>query len=229
MKVDVRQLVRAPPVKPEFGPTLPQLLAPRIDSLPKIVARTLAVVGVIVVVAIVALALRLRDPVYSTPAGSPVSFSTTYSRSMTREPTAPGVFLALRENSSVGLAASFQIATLHLPRYSGQISGLLPVLAAKRIAALAASDPTFVLWSQGRTRINLVPGYTFTYQVKIGGRPYWGRYVLLTRDISGDRVGLLITMLTDPALLASATPPITPDSVASVGVLFEPLERLRFG
>jgi hypothetical protein len=35
-------------------------------------------------------------------------------------------------------------------------------------------------------------------------------------------------MLTDPALLSAATRPITPDSVASVGVLFEPLERLRF-
>ena len=96
------------------------------------------------------------------------------------------------------------------------------------IRHLQSSDASFVLWSQGRTRINLVPGYTFTFQQTIDGRPYWGRYVLLTPHISGDREGLLITMLTDPALLKGATAPVTPDSVASVGVLFDPLERLRF-
>ena len=58
-------------------------------------------------------------------------------------------------------------------------------------------------WSRGRTRINLVPGYSFTYQRTIDGRVYWGRYVLITRNISGDRNGILISMLTrpDPARL----------------------------
>jgi hypothetical protein len=228
--VDVRQLLRSPPVKPQFGPTLPDLLAPRIDSLPRIVARILAALVVVVVVVVVMIVVRLHDPVYSY-AGPPASlkFNTSYSRAMTREPVRRPTLLALRQNSSVGLAASFEIATLRLPRYSGEISGLLPVIATNLIRHLTAADPSFVLWSQGRTRINLVPGYTFTFQRTIGGRPYWGRYVLLTPDISGDREALEISMLTDPALLAVAKPPITPDSVASVGVLFEPLERLRFG
>ncbi len=226
--MDVGRLFRSAPVKPEFGPPLPELLRPRIDSLPRTVARLLVALAVVVVAVAVVIGLRLHDPVYS-HSGPPASFSTSYSRAMTREPTGRGVLLSLRENSSVGLAASFQIATLHLPAYAGEISGLLPVLAVNLIHRLAASDPTFVLWSQGRTRVNLVPGYTFTFQRTIGGRPYWGRYDLLTPQIKGDREGLLISMLTDPALLAAATPPITPDSVASVGVLFEPLERLRFG
>ena len=227
--MDVRQLLRSPPVKPQFGPTLPDLLAPRIDSLPRIVARILAVLGVIVVAVIVAVVVRLHDPVYSF-AGPPnaLRFKTSYSRAMTREAARAPVLLALRQNSSVGLAASFEIETMALPRYGGEISGLLPVVAAGLIRKLSASDRSFVLWSQGRTRINLVPGYTFTFQRTIGGRPYWGRYVLLTPHISGDREGLLITMLTDPALLKGATAPVTPDSVASVGVLFDPLERLRF-
>lgn len=225
--MNVKQLLRTAPVKAEFSPTLPQLLAPRMDSLPRIVARVIAALAVIAVALIVLLVLRLRDPVYS-HSGPPASFSTSYSRAMTREPTPPGALLALRQNSSVGLAASFEISTLRLPAYSGEISGLLPVIAGTYIRRLAAGDPTFVLWAQGRTRINLVPGYTFTYQRTIGGHPYWGRYVLLTPHISGDREGLLITMLTDPALLSGATEPVTPASVASVGVLFEPLERLRF-
>ena len=87
----------------------------------------------------------------------------------------------------------------------------------------------YVPWSRGRTRINLVPGYGFTYQRTIDGRVYWGRYVLITPHVSGDRNGILISMLTDPTpLLTTATKPVTPDSVGSVGVLFEPFERLRF-
>jgi hypothetical protein len=225
--VDVRRVWRSPAVKPQYGQSLPQLLAPRIDSLPRIVARILAALAVVLALVVVALIVRLRDPAY-THSGPPASFSTTYSRAMTREPVRSPVLLDLRENSSVGLAASFEITTLHLPRYSGEISGLLPVLAVDMIRHLQASDPTFVLWSQGRTRINLVPGYTFAFQRKLDGRPYWGRYVLITPAITGDREGLLISLLTDPALLSAATPPITPDSVGSVGVLFEPLERLRF-
>jgi len=229
--VDLNRLLRTAPVKARFGPTLPQLLAPRIDSLPRIVARILAVAVVAVVVAAVIVALQIRDPVFSYHGvpGGPASFSTPYSRSMTREPTGPGVLFSLRQDSSVGLAASFQITTLALPAYPGEISGLLPVLAIKLIDRLAAHDRSFVLYSQGRTRINLVPGYTFTYQTTIQGRPYWGRYVLLTPHLRGDRAGLLISMLTDPNLLSAAVKPVTPDSVASVGVLFEPLERLRFG
>jgi len=37
-------------------------------------------------------------------------------------------------------------------------------------------------------------------------------------------------MLADPTpLKLAAVKPVSPDSVATVGVLFEPLERLRFG
>ena len=41
-----------------------------------------------------------------------------------REPTPRGALLLLEQRSSVGLEASFEITTLHLPRYRGQISGL---------------------------------------------------------------------------------------------------------
>jgi hypothetical protein len=226
--MDLGKLLKTAPVKGEFAPTLPQLLAPRIDSLPRIVLRILAVAAVIVAAAVILLAVRLRDPVFSY-AGTP-SFSTSYTRALTKEPTAAhGPILSLRQSSSVGLEASLQITTLRLPRYRGEISGLLPVVASAMIARMAAANPTFLAWSRGRSRINLVPGYSFTFQEKIDGRPYWGRDVLITPDISGDRTGLLISMLTDPApLIDTATKPVTPDDVGSVGVLFDPFERLRF-
>lgn len=223
-----RLLRRGAPVKPEFEPTLPQLLGPRIDSLPRIVARTGALVALLAVALVVVLALRSRDPVFSYR--GPPAFNTIYSRSLTREPTPRGAIVMLDQHSSIGLEASFEIMPLRLPRYGGEISGLLPVLAINLIHRLMASDPTFKLQSHGRTRVNFVPGYTFTYQRTISGMAYWGRYVLITRDLMGDRQGLEISMLTDPTpLKLAAVKPVSPDSVATVGVLFEPLERLRFG
>ena len=225
--MDLNKLLRTAPVKEEFAPTLPQLLAPRIDSLPRIVLRVMAAAAVVVAAAVILLALRLRDPVFS--AAGPPAFSTSYPRAMTKERPPSGVLLLLAQHSSIGLEASFEITPLTLPSYRGQISGQLPVIASNMIARLQASDPSFVPWSRGRTRINLVPGYSFTYQRTINGRVYWGRYVLITPHISGDRHGILISMLTDPTpLLTTATQPVTPDSVGSVGVLFEPFERLRF-
>jgi hypothetical protein len=226
--MDIAKLLRLAPVKDEYGPSLAQLLAPRIDSLPRIVLRITGVVAVLVAIAVILLAVRLHDPVASSPHGSPVSFSTSYSRSMTKEPTPRGALLLLEQRSSIGLEASFEISLLRMPAYSGQISGLLPVMAQNMVTRLEKSDPSFIPYTQGRTRINFVPGYTFTYQRTIGGRIFWGRDVLITPNIKGDRYGLLITMLTDPTpILPVATKPDTPDSVGSVGVLFEPFERLH--
>jgi hypothetical protein len=227
--VDVNKLLRTAPVKDEFAPTLPQMLAPRLDSLPRIVLRISAVLAVLVAVAVILVALRLHDPVFSYPGRPwPVRFSTIYPRALKKEPTPQGALLLLVQRSSIGLEASFEISPLTLPPYSGEISGELPIIASNMIARLQRSDPTFVPVSRGRTRINFVPGYTFTYERTIDGRRYWGRYVLITPRISADRRGLLISMLTDPTpLLPIATKPVTPDSVGSVGVLFEPLERLH--
>ena len=193
------------------------------------VKRVAAVAVLILIAVIVVLALRLRDPTFSYPAPRPIGFSTTYSRSFKREPQRPGVPLTLVQNSSIGLEASFQVRIINLPAYDGEISGLLPVLASNMMARMQAADPTFAAWSRGRTRINKIPGYTFSFQRIIGGRRFWGRIVLITRDIKNDRKGLLLTMLTDPTpLMPIATHPVNPDSVGTVGILFEPYERLHF-
>ena len=230
--MQIGRLLRWAPVKAEFGPSLPQLLGPRIHSLPRIVARIGALLAVLVVALVVVLALRSRDPVFSY-SGHP-AFSTIYSRVMTREPTPPGAIVLLEQHTSVGLEASFEITPFHVPAYSCvsppcEVSGWLPVVAINFIHRLMAADPTFKLQSHGRTRINFVPGYTFTFQRTIHGMVYWGRYVFITPHLTGDRVGLLISMLTDPTpLKLVAIKPVTPDSVATAGVLFDPLERLRF-
>ena len=162
--MDLGKLQRTAPVKPEYAPTLPQLLAPRIDSLPRIVLRVVAAGAIVVAVAVILLAVRLRNPVFSYT-GTP-AFATSYTRAMTRLPVPANgpLLLSLEQRSSAGIVASFQIRLVHLPAYGGEISGGLPVVASAMIASMAAADPTFLPYSRGRTRINLVPGYSFTFQ-----------------------------------------------------------------
>ena len=51
-----------PVVRPEFGPTLPELLAPRVRALPRAGRVVLAIVAVVIVVAAAMFVLRKETP-----------------------------------------------------------------------------------------------------------------------------------------------------------------------
>ena len=229
--MDFDRLLRWAPVQERFGPSLPALLAPRLDRLPAIARRVGAVLALAVIAVIIAMVARNHDPVFSWP-GPPVAFSTPYPRSMTREPAPKGAILLLEQHDASGrLIASFEVTPLRLPPYGGEISASLAVTALNYIRAFtAASGPTYRYGSSGRTRIDNIPGYTYTYSRTIGGARYYGKVVWLTPQINGTR-GIVMTLVTLPSALKAATAPNypTPDDVGKLGsVLFEPLERLRF-
>ena len=232
--MDFERLSRLAPVQARFGPTLPEVLVPRIDRLPAIARRVGAVALVIAAVVIVAVVLRSRDPVYHSPPGpATLRFSTSYPRTLKRVTPPPGSLLLLQQRDASGhLIASFEITPIRLPSYSGEISGLWPVYVWNYVQHLRSTLGAGVLeQSDGRTRIINTPAYTFSYSSTIGGRTYFGRVVFITRDLTGDRQGLALSMLITKTAMHAATHPIapTPDQVGTVGVLFEPLERLRFG
>jgi hypothetical protein len=112
-----------------------------------------------------------------------------------------------------------------LPAYFGQISGLEPVMMANYLRAFAARTPGFLLQSEGRTRVNTIPGYSFSYRRVLHGMPYYGRVTFLTPALSGDRHGLILSMLVQPRLGAVAAP----DAVGEVGVLSEVLATFQIG
>lgn len=233
--LDIQRLIRLAPVQERFGPSLPELIAPRIDRLPGIARRVAAVIGVIAIAVVVALVLRTRDAVYSCP-GPAVTCSIPYPHSLTREPTPHGAMLLLEQRSSAGLIASFEVTPLHLPSYSGEISGLLPVIAINYERRLAAATPSFQPWSLGRTRIINTPAFTFTYSFYRAGpdgpqTQYYGRVVFITAKLSGDRSGLILTLVQLPKTLFPATDPAqpTPDAVGAAGSLQDPLQHLRIG
>lgn len=233
--MDLDRLTRLAPVQQRFGPTLPQLLAPRLDRLPTFARRAAAVVLVIVVAVVVALILRSHDPVYSHGGPPALHFHTTYPRTLARVTPPRGSLLQLEQRDAGGrLVASFRITPIRLPAYGGEISGLWPVYAwnyMQRLRASLGPRAAFLEYNDGRTRIIKTPGYQFSYTRQIGNAVYFGRVVFITPALQGNRRGLILSMLMTRAAMAKATHPAapTPDQVGTVGVLFEPLERFRFG
>ena len=229
--MDLDRLLRWAPVQERFGPSLPALLAPRLHRLPAIARRAGAALALVLIAVILVAVLRSHDPVFSWP-GPPVAFSTPYPRSMTRERAPSGAILLLEQHDASGrLTASFEVAPLRLPPYGGEISASLAVTALNYIRAFTvAAGPTYRYGSSGRTRIDNIPGYTYTYSRMIGGVRYYGKVVWLTPTLNSTG-GLVMTLVTLPSALEPATKPAypTPNDVGKLGsVLFEPLQRLRF-
>jgi len=219
--------MRGPSVKPQYGPTLPELLAPRWRAA-SVGIRSLVVAGLLVVIAAVISAVvivhaRTAAFVYRSP---PVAFNFTYSRALRPVRPPNGADLRLEGRTSSGrLREWFQVDPLTLGSYSGEISGQLPVFATNYIAELARRTPGFRLKTETKARINLTAGYSVTYSGRIGGQLMYGRLVMLVPALTGLRQGVILDM----GILPSASTDPSPDQVGSVDVLEKPLRSFRFG
>jgi hypothetical protein len=211
------------PLRPEYRPTLPELLAPRWHGATRAV-RTLAIaLAAVLVVAVVALVLTLLPARVSYGGAAPFSFSY---RSLHRTSPDPGgdVKVARRDRQG-NLEDSFAVAPLTLPSYQGGLSGVEPLYAAAYIRSLAARYPEFQLRGEGKTRVDLMPAYNIYYAARVQGQTMWGRDVLLVPERQGARRGVVISMLTSPGANAQVSSPLL---VATAGVLYEPLRTFSF-
>jgi hypothetical protein len=216
-------------VKPEYGPSLPELLESRAVRPGPRLRGLLALVAIVVVV-IVGVSLARGGASLISRSVPGMSFSFSYA-SMQREATPPGQYALVEKRRGSELVARLAVAPLPLPTYAGDIS------------ALAARTPGFVLQSEGPTSVNGIAGYNFTYTQGIGGTTYYGRVIMVTQSQSGERRGLLISLLAQPVLagiigsgrsaLAGA---LYEPGQGGVGVLFQPagllalpLATLRLG
>jgi hypothetical protein len=158
--------------------------------------------------------------------GRAVTFNLRYPRTLHRVAAPPGAYARIEQRDAAGrLLRWFEIDPLRLPAFRGEISGALPVYTSNYVAALAARTPGFLLQSETKTRVNLNPGYTFTYAAApSGARPMLGRVVMLVPALSGARDGVVLSMGTVPSALVPG-----PDQVAANDVLQVPLRSFRFG
>jgi hypothetical protein len=208
------------PLKPQYGPTLGTLLAPRWHAARRL-WRALAVGAGVAIFALVGyVALNLLDASYSH--GAPVPFSFKYKGLYKTNPD-PGGYVKVTRESGGRPRDSYAVAPLRLGAYRGNVSGALPVAAAAYVQTLAHRFVGFRFEGEGKTRISsTLGGYEVLYSASIDGRPMHGRDVMLLPQEPGAREGVVVEMLT-------AEPVTVSEPVASSGVLEVPLKSFSFG
>jgi hypothetical protein len=210
------------PVKPEYGPTLGRLLAPRWHAAPALVRRVVIAAGLGLVALAIGVVLTLEPAHYSHGGSLPFSFNY---KGLYRSTPDPGGYVKLTTaDHDGGLRYSYAAAPLTLPPYSGGVSGELPVYAAGYGERLAAQYSGFMPRGEGKTRVNKVPAYQVLFTATIEGHEMYGRAVMLLPERPGARQGVSIVMLSRPSKSEDS-----PSEVASEGVLLRPLKTFAFG
>ncbi|HEY1833819.1 MAG TPA: hypothetical protein VGG08_05225 [Solirubrobacteraceae bacterium] len=214
----------AVPIKPEYGPTLGRLLAPRWHAARPRTRRALFAVAAGVVLLAIALALTLENAHYSH--GGPVPFGFEYRGLDKTAPEAGGYVRVTQRDAHGGLRYSYEVDPLVLPPYKGNVSGALPVFASHYLPRLAARFADYAPRGEGRTRVNGVPGYQLLFSANVAGREIYGRDVLLLPPKEGATRGVSILMLTAVGATAQVEAPV---EVGTAGVLLRPLKTFSFG
>jgi hypothetical protein len=222
-----------PVVRPEFGPSLPALVRPRLAALPRplraVAIAGLALVAVVVVLALVALrpgagGQHLRDVLVR----GDVPFTLGYQGAMHRvTPPPAGARLALASDAGTPLQR-FTVRPLRLAPYRGDVSAAYLAASVPIIDAMQRADPTFVYRGEGRARINDVAAYQISFQIKRDGHTVLGRrYLAVPNPPAG---GPAPVRGVDIELLAQLSPVVpNVDSVGTNGRLKSPLRSFRFG
>lgn len=212
-------------VKPEYGPTLLEMLAPRWRGASRATRRGLIAACVLALAVLVALVLDLLNASYSR--GGSVPFSFSY-RGLYRTAPEPGGYVRVERRHSDGvLEFSFAVGPIRLPPYRGEQTGALPIFATSFERALQRRYRGFELRGEGRTQLSKsLSGYQVAFTALIAGRQMYGRDVLLLPARSGAREGLAVAMLSEPR-----DPPQvdTPLEVATTGLLLRPLKSFSIG
>jgi hypothetical protein len=232
-----------------YGPSLPELVAPRLRALGlwQRVVLMLALAGLVAAAAV--LLIRQEAQVKSfqqTEADArqrglaPISFHFDYSRKLRRSRPA-ATYVQLERRIRGTLASRFTVSELRLGRQQGQVSGFMPVVATRYERQAARDYDGFRLQFEGRARVNEVEGYQFAFTARLEragapARQLFGRVVMLPEPFDptdteaeyppGETptAGLVITMLaTSLDNVPSAT------RVGDEGLLQRPYRSFRFG
>jgi hypothetical protein len=209
-------------VRPEFGPTLPELLGPRIRVLPRAVRFALAALAALVVLLLLyALFLRGDGPKAKRAVivRTPVAFNFVYRAPFRKEAPLAGELARVGSKDQ-----SFSVRELKLPAYKGDAAGFLPLYAAEQEAQMAKELPGFVWRSDGRTNINKQQGFEIVFQFRRsdGTLTYGRRTFLLPNVTSRQGADIWAVAPRSPAIVRA-------DDVGHNGGLKTALRSFRFG
>jgi hypothetical protein len=227
-------------VREELGPSLPQLLQPHWARLPRrrrLLVVAAAVAGLVLLLA--AYEVLRSDPLKSIVVDEPVAFNLIHRADF--NPVTPGRGEVLRLQgvlrtgqppNEVAADESFTVRRLVVPPFRGDISSAYLLLASQKLKQLQAADPLLRYRGEGKSRINLTPGYQLTFQTRAGGRKdgplVFGRiFWLVPEPADGEeqvREGVELTLLAE----RSGQTPSAQDIGADI-LLKAPLRSFRFG
>jgi hypothetical protein len=213
------------PMKPEYGPTLGRLLAPRWHAASRLARATVILVGTVVLIVIVAATLTLKNATYSHGGSVPFSFSYRDLYSVAPD---PGGYVKVQSRRPDGAVKySYAVDPLLLPAYSGELAAEIPVFATGYIRSFARRYPGFQLRGEGKTKVNnTLTGYAILFTANVEGGPVYGRAVMLLPPRARIREGVVVTMLTSTSATTQITSPV---EVGTTGVLLKPIKTFAFG
>jgi hypothetical protein len=206
------------PLKPEYGPSLGRLLAPRWHAASRPARMLVLALCAALVALLLAAALTLENAQYSHAGPAPFSFSY---RDLYRAAPPPGAYVEVRRPRSGPVVDSFAVSSLRLPPYAGSPNAELLLYVNTYIAALRRRSSDFRLLGEGKTRVNTVPGYDVLYTARVQRRTTYGRDILLLPERPHPRDGVTISMLSLPGAEPQVTSPLL---VGTTGVLELPIE-----
>ncbi|HWI22915.1 MAG TPA: hypothetical protein VNT22_09925 [Baekduia sp.] len=205
-------------VRPEFRPTLPELLAGRTP------AWRYGLIGFYVVaLAIVLWLLLLRGDPSATHVvkRGPVTFNLTYDSAM-RE-------VAPQGNERLRLTGTrhrlVTVSPLELPAYQGRPDGFLPAYSERISDQMATQFDGYQRRRDGRPSVNRIPGYEIVFQYRRDGRTAYGRRILLLNSYAdGARAGVDLLLLEDRSKVVPSV-----DAIGTTGSLKTLLRSFAFG
>lgn len=216
--------------RPEFGPSLPELVASRL-RLPaaRVRAVLLGVVALAVVLYVASglLGVRGAADLEDEIVGGPAPFTLGHSAALRRVEPEAGELLRL-EGRTGGPEQSYAAAPFAIPAHRGDVTAVLGVLAARQADELARRLPDFRYRGDAKARINELPGHLLVFQFRRDGRTVYGKRFLLAPIVApgepAPRTGVAVT------LLAERSPAVpNADAVGDDSALKAPLRSFRFG
>jgi hypothetical protein len=207
-------------VKPQYGPTLVQMLAPRSLA---VRAAAVALAALLVAAVVVIVAATRSDDTFVLER-RPVTFNLVHGPELHRV-ALPGSLVALEHDRAGLFLDSYVIRPLTLPPYRGAAGGMLPIYANGYLERLRHRYRGFEFVGEGRSRINNGIGYQVTFRARRGGRTLYGRHVLLVEEVpDGRRRGVVIEL---ESTAAAGTP--NAEEIGNHGALKTALRSFRFG
>jgi hypothetical protein len=207
-------------VKPQYGPTLPQL----VRTLPRAGRVAVVALAALLIASAVVLTLSTRPDETHVVVRGPVTFNLAYGPQLERVQQR-GTLLALRRDRAGLFLDSYVVRPLTLPPYRGAAGGTLPVYAFSYLKELRRRYGPFELVLEGRTRINNGIGYQVVLRARRGPRTLYVRHVLLVAEApEGLRRGVILEVESTPGAG-------TPNALATgnAGPLKQALRSFRFG